>query len=175
MIILFSRRVWHMPSSQRCIIMSRSIIIPIQTFLWIQLLTIILVRLNIVRTCKYIPERIVMVRFLYASTLIDYHTIVTLMIFQVIMILVIIQRDITLFCQQQCVTLYRRLRKYTLCYYHHWTICYWTNLIHYIEFQLFPCWNLLLNFHSYYKHIRWLHSRRSYHNLSHSHWNCSCL
>ena len=90
-----------MPSPQCRVIHSRPIIIPVQTFLCIQFLTVILIRLYTTRTCKHTTKWIVMVCFLHISIFIYNYPIVPLMILQIIVILLITQRDISFSCQQQ--------------------------------------------------------------------------
>ena len=80
--------------------MSRPIIIPIQTLLRIKLLAVILVRLGIACSAKHTTERVVMVRFLHSTRLVDHYTVVTLMVLQIVMILLGTgQVDVTLFCE----------------------------------------------------------------------------
>ena len=90
-----------MAPSQRCIIMPCPVVIPVQAFLRVILLAIVLVRLSIACTCKYAAKRIVMVRFLYRAALVDYYPVIPLMVFQVIVILVVTQSYITLFGKKQ--------------------------------------------------------------------------
>ena len=90
-----------MPSPQCRIIMSHPIIMPVQTFLCIKFLTVILVRLHTARTCEHTAEWIIMRRFLYISIFIYNYPVVSLMIFQIVMILLVRQRNIPLFSQQQ--------------------------------------------------------------------------
>ena len=81
--------------------MARTVIVPVQTVLAVELLAIILIRLDIIRARKYPAERIVMVRLLNRSALTNDHTVIALMVFQVIMVLSIRQSDVALFRQQQ--------------------------------------------------------------------------
>ena len=80
--------------------MTRTVIVPVQTVLAVKLLTVILIRLDIVRCRKYPAKRIVMVRFLNSPALADDHSIIALMVFQVVMVLAVSQSDIDFFCQQ---------------------------------------------------------------------------
>ena len=90
----------HKPP-QRRIVMTRTVVVPVQTVLRVKLLTVIFVRLHIVRCREYPAERIVMVRLLDRPALADDHSVIALMVFQVIMVFIIRQSNITLFRQQQ--------------------------------------------------------------------------
>ena len=89
----------HKPP-QRRIVMTGTVVVPVQTVLRVKLLAVILVRLHIVRCREYPAERIVMVRFLNSPALADDHSIIALMVFQVVMVLAVSQSDIAFFCQQ---------------------------------------------------------------------------
>ena len=79
-IILIRHRIHHMPSTQRCIIHSRPIIIPIQSAFSIQFFSVVLVGLNRGSWSKDTAKRIIMIHFFHYSILRCNHTIVTLMI-----------------------------------------------------------------------------------------------
>ena len=97
-IILLRQRVNSRKPSQYRIIMPCSIVIPIQSFLRVIFLAVILIRLDIRSTCKYPSEGIVMVRFLYSAWLVDNYPVVPLMVFQIVVILLSSgQVDIALF------------------------------------------------------------------------------
>ena len=77
-----------------------TVIVPVQAVLVIELLTIILIRLHIVRCREHPAERIIMIRLLNSSRGTDDHTAITLVVLQVIMVLAVSQGDIALFRQQ---------------------------------------------------------------------------
>ena len=97
--ILLSKSVICRKPPQRRIIMPCTVVIPVQPFLRIKLLAVILVRLHIACTCKHTTERIVMVRLLYSAALVDDYPVVPLV--QVVMILAVAQSNIALIGQQQ--------------------------------------------------------------------------
>ena len=67
--------------------MTGTIIVPVQAVLAIELLTVILVRLDVVRCREHPAERIVMVRFLNYPALADDHTVIPLVVFQAVIYL----------------------------------------------------------------------------------------
>ena len=103
--ILLSKSVICRKPPQRRIIMPCTVVIPVQPFLRIKLLAVILVRLHIACTCKHTTERIVMVRLLYSAALVDDYPVVTLMVFQVVMILAVAQSNIAFIGQQQLLNI----------------------------------------------------------------------
>ena len=80
--------------------MTCTVIVPVQAVLRVKLLTVILIRLHIVRCREHPAERIIMIRLLNSSRGTDDHTVITLVVLQVIMVLAVSQGDIALFRQQ---------------------------------------------------------------------------
>ena len=90
-----------MESSYRRIIVPCPIVVPVQSFLRVQFLAVILVRLYTRRVGEDTSEGIIMVHLLYSSVLVDDHAVISLMVLQVVVVLAVGQGDITGFCQQQ--------------------------------------------------------------------------
>ena len=100
-IILLCHRIHRRKPSQRRIIVPCPIIIPVQPFLRVQFLAVVLVRLDRRSRSEDTSEGVVMVRFLHRSVLVDDHTVVSLMVLQEVVVLAVGQGDISRFCQQQ--------------------------------------------------------------------------
>ena len=80
--------------------MSCPVIIPVQAFLGVEFLAIVLVWLYVGRCCKQATERVVVVGFLHCTATVYYYAIVALMVFQEVVISMVGQIYITLIVQQ---------------------------------------------------------------------------